>query len=168
MPVVWVHRRELHFAVEPQTTRPDTPPLPRRAGEGWDGGGAKSHYVLVIDEAGNGCCCWCGGAVVVRSAVGPHPSPTLPRRRGRGPVMRSSRSTRPCNRHPLSPAYTASDNDVNVKSRSFIGGIIIAKLDSSPLTRIGLPSSSMLLSMITGDSLKRKFFSGYLISPFSM
>src|SRR5690606_7885906 len=64
--------------------------------------------------------------------------------------------------------YTASDNEVKVKSRSFIGGIIITKLDSSPATRTGLPSSSMLLSMITGDSLKRKFFTGYLIWPFSM
>ena len=63
---------------------------------------------------------------------------------------------------------TASDSDVNVKSRSRIGGIIIVNGDSSPLTRIGLPNSSMLLSMITGDSLKRKFFTGCRISPFSM
>lgn len=63
---------------------------------------------------------------------------------------------------------TASDNEVNVKSRSFIGGIIITKLDSSPATRTGLPSSSMLLSMITGDSLKRKFLTGCLMTPFSM
>lgn len=55
-----------------------------------------------------------------------------------------------------------------MKSRSRIGGIIITKLDSSPATRTGLPNSSMLLSMITGDSLKRKFFTGYLIWPFSM
>ena len=52
--------------------------------------------------------------------------------------------------------------------RSRIGGIIIAKRDSSPLTRTGLPSSSMLLSMITGDSLKRKFLIGWRICPFSM
>jgi hypothetical protein len=57
-------------------------------------------------------------------------------------------------------AHTASDSDVNVKSRRRIGGIIIANRDSSPLTRIGRPSSSMLLSMITGDSLKRKFLIG--------
>ena len=63
---------------------------------------------------------------------------------------------------------TASDNDVNVKSRSRIGGSIITIDDSSPPTRTGRPSSSMLLSMITGDSLKRKFFTGCLISPFSM
>ena len=79
------------------------------------------------------------------------PTLTLPRKRGRGYF-----------------SYTASDNEVKVKSRSFIGGINITNEDSSPDTRTGLPSSSMLLSMITGDSLKRKFFTGYLISPFSM
>ena len=60
--------------------------------------------------------------------------------------------------------YTASDNEVKVKSRIFIGGIIITNGDSSSPTRTGLPISSMLLSMITGDSLKRKFLIGYLIS----
>ena len=63
--------------------------------------------------------------------------------------------------------YTASDSEVNVKSRIFIGGIIITNGDSSSPTRTGLPISSMLLSMITGDSLKRKFLIGYLISPSS-
>ena len=66
------------------------------------------------------------------------------------------------------PDQTASDNEVNVKSRIFSGGIIITNGDSSSPTRTGLPISSMLLSMITGDSLKRKFLIGYLISPFSM
>ena len=64
--------------------------------------------------------------------------------------------------------HTASDKDVNVKSRSRIGGSIMIVSPSSPFTRTGLPSSSMLLSMMTGLSLKRKFFSGYLISPFSI
>ena len=63
---------------------------------------------------------------------------------------------------------TASDSEVKVKSRSFIAGIIITNEASPSETRTGRPSSSMLLSMITGDSLKRKFFTGCLIWPFSM
>ena len=58
--------------------------------------------------------------------------------------------------------YTASDKLVKVKSRIFIGG---TKL---PPRRTGLPSASRLLSIITGLSLKRKFFTGNLIFPFSM
>src|SRR5580704_7332816 len=64
--------------------------------------------------------------------------------------------------------YTASDRDVNVNSRSFIGGSIIKMGASWGCTRTGLPNSSTLLSMMTGDSLNRKFLIGYLISPFSM
>ena len=55
-----------------------------------------------------------------------------------------------------------------VKSRALIGGSIMPPSPSSALTRTGLPSSSMLLSMITGLSLKRKFLIGYFSSPFSM
>ena len=86
--------------------------------------------------------------------------------------VRNALPTRASN-HSLFPSphslpQTASDNDENVKSLIFIAGIIITNGDSSSPTRTGLPISSMLLSMIAGDSLKRKFLIGYLISPFSM
>ena len=64
--------------------------------------------------------------------------------------------------------HTASESEVKVKSRSFIGGMTMVVSDSSLFTRTGLPNSSTLLSMMTGLSLKRKFFTGYLIWPFSM
>ncbi len=58
--------------------------------------------------------------------------------------------------------YTASDKLVKVKSLIFIGGTRL------PPMRCGLPKASRLLSMMTGLSLKRKFFTGCLILPFSM
>ncbi len=58
--------------------------------------------------------------------------------------------------------YTASERLVKVKSRRTIGGIML------PLARSGFPSASMLLSMMTGLSLKRMFLMAYLIAPFSM
>ena len=57
--------------------------------------------------------------------------------------------------------HTASDRLENVKSRMTIGGT------RQPLARCGLPNASRLLSMMTGLSLKRKFFTAYLISPSS-
>ena len=91
-------------------------------------------------------------------------------------MLRPCGSSRPAKPSPVAvrnsrrctSGHTASESEVKVKSRSFIGGIIITNGDSSSPTRTGLPNSSMLLSMITGDSLKRKFFTGCLISPFSM
>ena len=58
--------------------------------------------------------------------------------------------------------YTASDRLVNVKSRILSGGT------KFPFNRTGLPMASRLLSMMMGLSLKRKFFTGNLIWPFSM
>ena len=58
--------------------------------------------------------------------------------------------------------YTASDKLVKVKSRILSGGTRL------PLSRTGLPSASKLFSMMTGLSLKRKFFTGNLMAPFSM
>ena len=40
--------------------------------------------------------------------------------------------------------------------------------DSEALTRIGRPIASRLLSMTIGLSLNRKFFTGWLMRPFSM
>src|SRR6476660_2798989 len=93
--------------------------------------------------------------IVKRGGEPACPHPALSRKRERGSLLSGAN-------------YTASDSDEKVKSRIFIGGIIITNGDSSSATRTGLPSSSMLLSMIAGDSLKRKFLIGYLISPFSM
>ena len=92
-------------------------------------------------------------------------------RRQRAAALSSAEDTaaRVMRRTSRAPSgQTASDSEVKVKSRSFIGGIIITNGIRRRDTRTGLPSSSMLLSMITGDSLKRKFFIGCLISPFSM
>lgn len=52
---------------------------------------------------------------------------------------------------------------MKVKLCSFIGGIIIMKLDLLLVICIGLFSFLMLLSMIIGDLLKWKFFIGCLI-----
>ena len=61
--------------------------------------------------------------------------------------------------------YTASDKEEKLKSRNFIAGTTI--FPASPNTCV-LPNSSILLSMLTGLSLKRKFLIGYLILPFSI
>src|SRR5471030_592971 len=65
-------------------------------------------------------------------------------------------------------AYTASDKEVKLKSRSFIGGIIIWYGTSSPEISCERPSSSILFNIATGLSLKRKFLIGCLILPSSM
>src|SRR5471032_3408468 len=65
-------------------------------------------------------------------------------------------------------AYTASDNDVKLKSRTRIDGINCWYCDSSPARISGRPSSSILFNIVTGLSLKRKFLIGCLILPFSM
>ena len=54
-------------------------------------------------------------------------------------------------------AQTASDRLEKVKSRIRIGGTITRPWVCAPCTRTGRPSASRLLSMITGDSLNRKF-----------
>jgi hypothetical protein len=67
------------------------------------------------------------------------------------------------------PVYQiASLKDVNVKSLTLIGGInALAPL--SPLTVLtGFPNASRLFNIMIGLSLNRKFFTGYLISPFSI
>ena len=87
-------------------------------------------------------------------------------RRGQGCRSVAARAL-PDAESPIPAPHTASDSEVKVKSRSFIGGIIMTNGDSSSPTRTGLPISSMLLSMMIGDSLKRKFLIGYFTSPFS-
>lgn len=57
---------------------------------------------------------------------------------------------------------------MKVKLCSFIGGIIIIRLDLLLVMCIGLLSFLMLLSMIIGDLLKWKFLIGYLICLFLM
>src|SRR5687768_14963343 len=64
--------------------------------------------------------------------------------------------------------YTASDRLVKLKSRTLSGGITTAPPASVPATRIGRPSISRLLSMNSGDSLKRRLRIALAIFPFSM
>src|SRR5450830_89210 len=63
---------------------------------------------------------------------------------------------------------TASDRDVKLKSRTRMAGIRSWKSLSSPARISGRPSSSILFSIVTGLSLKRKFLIGCLILPFSI
>ena len=91
----------------------------------------------------------------------PRPARTRGRGRQAGPGRAASRkqprrsdssrvdSISGCERHRRGD-QTASDSEVKVKSRSFIGGIIIEHGTRRRATRTGLPSSSMLLSMMTG------------------
>ena len=58
-----------------------------------------------------------------------------------------------------------------LEARVLIGGTTMAapmSPDSDALTRIARPIASRLLSMTIGLSLKRKFFTGLLILPFSI
>src|SRR5688500_3785865 len=63
---------------------------------------------------------------------------------------------------------TASDNDVKLKSFTFSAGITMAPPPSVPARRIDGPIASMLFSMNSGDSLKRKFLIAFEILPFSI
>ena len=69
------------------------------------------------------------------------------------------------------PAYTASDSDENVKSRTLIGGMYTAPPAprfSDALMRIVGPIASRLFKKKIGDSLKRKFLIGRVTLPFSI
>src|SRR4051812_45569396 len=64
--------------------------------------------------------------------------------------------------------YTASDSEVKLNSFTLIGGTTTAPPASVPARRTAGPIASRLLSMNSGESLKRKFLIAFEIFPFSM
>src|SRR5262249_32574583 len=63
---------------------------------------------------------------------------------------------------------TASDKLVKLKSLTFSTGITTSPPASVPATRAVVPMPSRLFNMNNGDSLKRRFFTDFVISPFSI
>src|SRR5262249_16392587 len=57
--------------------------------------------------------------------------------------------------------HTASDKLVKLKSCTLMAGMTTSPPASVPATRSARPSPSRLLSMKSGDSLKRKFFTAF-------
>src|SRR6185503_1741409 len=64
--------------------------------------------------------------------------------------------------------YTASDRLVKLKSRAFTVGMTTSPPPSVPANRMAGPIASMLLSMNSGESLKRKLRTAFVTLPFSM
>ena len=86
---------------------------------------------------------------------------------GEGEEDHESEGHRPPENSLATSRQTASDRLLKVKSRIRIGGIITLPWVWAPCTRTGRPSASRLLSMMTGDSLNRKFLIAYAMRPCS-